>query len=176
MSRPKKTTEALEENQSVSLEVTPEVLETMIQNRKENRKAVKHVETDSIGKPNVPLAGVSPLQQPFELWVIDITMGNRPSTHPARMGQGAEGYATGIQVVKMVRPIRTTEAGAAKMNGATDWRQAGSPNHFVWCFPKGSVSDGQRLSCECAWEPVLHNGQVINHNFKLNIKTNNTTN
>lgn len=98
--------------------------------------------------------------------VVDIKMGNRPSTHPTKPG-AIEGYCTGATVISVGRICKNSEQAIKKLNRQVNWRLAGSPNHNVFYLPADKVYEGQRLNPVCEWVPQYHMGLIVGYNFEL---------
>lgn len=106
----------------------------------------------------------------WEKFIIRIDMGNRPSTNPIKR-DGTEGYPTGIQVIKLVRPAKASKEKIDIDLSHVDWRQIGSPNEFQWWFPKGAVQQGMQLKCDAVWEEAMPNSNVYRFNLKIQLPT-----
>lgn len=104
--------------------------------------------------------------QKWERWIINITMANRPSTHP--IGRtGTEGYPTSVQCMECVGHSVASEEKIDIELRQLDFRLAGTPNHHVWWFKEGAVESGKRIAADMIWEPIYNRGQVVDYKAKL---------
>jgi hypothetical protein len=139
MSRPPKQVDETQEQGGITLNINPDQLKAMITQPKKE-KVVKRVDGDYIGAPNQPLVGTGEGLEDFEMWTVNMVMGNRTDAKG-----NIEGYPQQLEVLKKYRVTKSTEMAIELDNFhlvGTALHHPGVPNHLLMWFPKGKVKVG----------------------------------